>query len=100
MHPTVVPHRDAFAPQQGGQTPIAKADALLPTLQCAWTSYPPASLSLGTVGWSAAVLPARRRGVRWPHAPAVCAPPPLSCPPGSPFFSDQILQHRDVQCLI
>src|SRR5579859_4151487 len=75
-------------------------DALLPTPQCAWARYPPASVSLRTVVWIAAVLPARRRGVRWPHAPAAHAQSPLSCPPGLPFFSDQILQHRDVQCLL
>src|SRR5690242_6953527 len=75
-------------------------DARQPTPQCAWAKYPLPSFSLRTVAWIGVVLPARRRAVRWPHASAVHARPPPSCPAGSPFFSNQILQHRDVQCLI
>src|SRR3954464_14603011 len=62
------------------------ADALLLTPQCAGARYPLASVSLDTVLSIAAVLLARRRGVRWPHAPAAYTRPPISSPPGSPLM--------------
>jgi hypothetical protein len=56
----------------------------------------PVSLCGNIAGSIAAVSPARRHDVGCLHAPAANIRPPFFSPPGLPFFSEQILQHRDI----